>query len=81
MKSNEQKLVDLVFAVANLTKHDERVQKMDRETHMAWVSATLKRAGFYTVPMGMSWGVLTAPPPEERGKPTIEIVEADRDDF
>lgn len=79
MKSSEQKLVDLMFAIAIMTKQDERVQKMGREEHMEWVAESLRRAGYHTVPMGLSWGVLQPTPPPLDDK-RITIVEPYRGD-
>lgn len=58
-KSPEQSLIDLMFEMCQISAyHFGKLEKYDREKHMDWVAHHLRVAGFDTVPMGMSWGVL-----------------------
>lgn len=54
----EQKLVDIMFEVAQLSATHFHSNKTSREEHMAWVAKQLKDSGFETTPCGASWGVL-----------------------
>lgn len=56
-KSEAQKLIDILFDVA-LTI--ERANLADDEAKAAWVAQKLKGCGFYTMPVGSSWGVLVS---------------------
>ena len=53
----EQKLVDIMFEVAQVSR-TASVRNLSHEEHMAWVAKQLKGCGFETAPMGLSWGVL-----------------------
>lgn len=77
IESREQKLVDLCFTFALMSK--EYMQKKTREEIAEWVAHNLKELGFHTRPMGMSWGVLYTPPPEKPSN-RIEIYEPNRPD-
>ena len=64
-RSREQKLIDLVFEIAQISarsyssvKSPDDYTKHHRESHMLWVARQLRNNGFDTVPVGMSWGVL-----------------------
>lgn len=58
-KSPQQKLIDLMFEMCQVSAyHFGKLEKYDREKHMEWVAYHLREAGFDTVPMGMSWGIL-----------------------
>lgn len=61
VKSNEQKLVDIMYQVAFATR-DEKNKKFfknkSREEIADWVSKTLTECGFPVSPCGSSWGVL-----------------------
>lgn len=57
----EQKLVDLCFSlVLNYrTYQDNRLMKAKTQEEVAeWVAYNLRECGFFTIPMGMSWGIL-----------------------
>lgn len=63
MTDREQKLIDIMFEVAQFSSiywpaesKDEYFSKRDK--HMEWVAKQLEGCGFKTVPMGASWGVL-----------------------
>lgn len=62
-RSESQKLVDLVFEIAQHSVRYRQYFVIDgdykRDEHMKWVADQLKGCGFPTVPMGSSWGVLT----------------------
>lgn len=59
MKCPEQKLIDLMFEICQVSAyHFGKLEKYDREAHMDWVAYHLRVAGFDTEPMGCSWGVL-----------------------
>ena len=77
--SAQQELVDIVFSVG-LAVHDDatfHLQGKSREEVAAWIARQLMGCGFYTVPMGSSWGVLRDPP-VGLGRNDIEIIEAAR---
>ena len=61
----EQKLVDIMFEVAQASylmhcTPEERAEyyKNGRDEHVEWLAKQLEVAGFPTIQMGMSWGVL-----------------------
>jgi hypothetical protein len=64
--SREQKLIDIMFEVAQASYHWNRdkdgitryLNEGERENHMEWVAEQLRLCGFDTQQMGMSWGVL-----------------------
>ena len=65
MKQNEQKLIDIVFSIAQtsylMNRDYEEVKSYyskERDEHMECVAKQLKDCGFPTIPIGMSWGVL-----------------------
>lgn len=76
-ESREQKLVDLCFTFALMTK--DYMMKKDREEIAAWVAHNLAELGFHTRPMGSSWGVLYTPEPKPASN-RIEIYEPNRPD-
>lgn len=67
-KNREQKLIDIIFQIAqhsalyftgeSLTPEKQTLYYNQRENHMEWVADQLRKNGFDTEPMGMSWGVL-----------------------
>lgn len=62
-KSNEQKLVDIIFEVAQISAYhfgcnEKTYFSKKREEHMEWVAKQLRDCGFNTTPSGSSWGVL-----------------------
>ena len=57
-RSNEQRLIDIMFEVALMIQDVPSLQKMDKEQLTAWVSKQLEDCGFKTEPQGSSWGVL-----------------------
>ncbi len=62
MKKNytprEQKLVDILFQVAQMIATDKRLKKYTREEICAWTANQLSACGFQNVPRGASWGRL-----------------------
>ncbi len=75
--SREQQLVDLIFNVAMVARdRSDWFAESSRETVAGWVAYNLRGCGFYTVPMGSSWGVLRDEPKDTQNG--IEIVEAER---
>jgi hypothetical protein len=65
--SSEQKLIDLVFEIAQFSYRWDRsdtdqiedyYNEGGREKHMEWVAEQLRFCGFDTKPVGPSWGVL-----------------------
>lgn len=72
-KTSEQKLVDIAFQlVATAGFNLDWFSKQTQEQRMEWVAQQLAGCGFHTTPVGASWGVLCAAPPEKDG---IQIVE------
>lgn len=60
-RSNEQKLVDMMFQVAQLSAinwQSPNYYGEHQEKHMEWVAKQLRLVGFETKPVGASWGVL-----------------------
>lgn len=66
-RSREQKLIDIMFEVAQTSalywantfnEPNEYYSGGKRERHMEWLADQLRKSGFDTEPMGMSWGVL-----------------------
>ena len=60
-KTNEQKLIDIIFQVAQISSlhwNSDNYYGDHQEKHMEWVAQQLKGRGFETKPIGMSWGVL-----------------------
>jgi hypothetical protein len=58
MRSNEQKLIDIMFQVG-LTIHNHKYfKKKSNEEIAEWISEQLNNMGFKTEPCGASWGVL-----------------------
>lgn len=57
MKSREQELVDIMFAVAYHVKYYHPKDWTNEQT-MKWVAEQLRSMGYDTQPMGVSWGVL-----------------------
>jgi hypothetical protein len=54
----EQHLIDIMFEIVmTLREHPHMLE--DREKLAEWVADQLRKCGYPTVPMGMSWGVLT----------------------
>jgi hypothetical protein len=76
-ESREQKLVNLCFTFALMTK--DYMMNKDREEIAAWVAHNLAECGFHTKPMGSSWGVLCEAPPEVNDG-RITIYEPNRPD-
>lgn len=61
-RADIQKLVDACFSMVFTSFDVAGLTKMKREEKAAWVRHELSRAGFKTIPMGASWGVLTDHP-------------------
>lgn len=58
-KDDRQKLVDISFElVAAMFEHHEHFATQTHKERMEWVADQLRKCGFDTVPMGMSWGFL-----------------------
>lgn len=61
MKSNEQKLIDLIFEIG-LTINDKKYRNFfkgkNNEEVAKWIADILKELGFETYPCGGSWGIL-----------------------
>jgi len=58
-KSENQKLVDIMFEIAFIVRENEELRDLGNEEFAEWVASQLRESGFSTVPCGMSWGVLT----------------------
>lgn len=54
--SREQQLIDLMFELT--IRCPDYYGSDDKEKIAGWVAYQLKQAGFETVPMGLSWGIL-----------------------
>lgn len=74
-KSNDQKLIDLMFALVLVATDDPIFCKKPRGERMAWVANNLRERGFDTHPIGMSWGVLV----DEEYRKSIEVNSTDLD--
>ena len=56
MSSREQKLIDIMF---ELVLTQPRVMKDRSSEELAeWIQYNLAECGFYTMPCGLSWGIL-----------------------
>lgn len=59
-----QKEIDFLYNITLLIHEDDwfgkrkKGTKRDREEVQAWVAKMLAQMGIYTIPIGMSWGVL-----------------------
>lgn len=62
MKSEKQKLIDITFELVMIAHGWKDFKNKSREEIGDWVSKNLKAAGFFTHPLGMSWGVLIEDP-------------------
>ena len=58
MRSNEQKLIDIMFQIGLTIHNDLWFQNKNNEEVCKWIRDQLKQCGFETVPLGSSWGVL-----------------------
>ena len=58
MKSNEQKLIDIMFQIALTIHNDIWFLNKNNEEVCEWIRNQLKKCGFETMPLGSSWGVL-----------------------
>lgn len=56
MRTNEQKLIDIMYQVAFTTA--SHMHNKSNEEIAKWVSKQLSDCGFKTEPRGSSWGVL-----------------------
>ena len=58
MKSNEQKLIDIIFEIGLMIHNNEWFNEKSNEEVAEWIREQLKMCGFDTKPIGSSWGVL-----------------------
>jgi len=58
MKSNEQKLIDIMFEIGLMIHNNEWFNEKSNEEVAEWIREQLKMCGFDTKPIGSSWGVL-----------------------
>lgn len=58
MKSNEQKLIDIMFEIGLMIHNNEWFNEKSNEEIAEWIREQLKMCGFDTKPIGSSWGVL-----------------------
>lgn len=65
-KTNEQKLIDIMFEIAMVSATHMK-DKSNAEI-AAWVSKQLGECGFKTEPCGSSWGILKGEYSNGRGK-------------
>jgi len=80
IKSSEQKLIDILFQcvmMINDPQHKQYFETMTNEELATWTRNQLNDCGFYTEPMGLSWGVLTSKKSKEDFS-KIEVVSAER---
>jgi len=85
-----QKEIDLIFNITIILHEDEyfnipkpwfslfqfnKSQRRDRNETQKWVAEQLATAGIYTVPVGMSWGVLTTEEYYKHSKNTYALQE------
>jgi len=55
-RSREQKLVDILFEVAMMTKESKSLQELDREKYAEWIRHQLDLCGFKNFgPIGVLW--------------------------
>lgn len=57
MKSEKQKLIDMMFEIA-VRMHQGDIHFANREDAAAYVADQLRQNGFNTTPVGFSWGML-----------------------
>lgn len=57
-RSNEQKLIDIMFQIGLTIHNNEWFQEKTNEEVAEWIANQLRECGFDTQPMGCSWGVL-----------------------
>lgn len=77
-KSREQQLIDLMFDLALTARSSEWCKNASNFAIAQWVRHNLESMGFYTEPIGSSWGVLCDRIPEQTLN-SISIVEPKRD--
>ena len=53
-----QKLIDICFEMVLTVKGSSFAKDMSRDDLANWVRENLKKMGFETEPIGLSWGVL-----------------------
>ena len=58
MKSNEQKLIDIMFQIALIIHNHPYFQNKNNEEVCKWIRDQLNKSGFETIPLGSSWGIL-----------------------
>ena len=58
MKSNEQKLIDIMFEIGLMIHNNEWFNEKSNEEVAEWIREQLKMCGFDTKPIGSSWGAL-----------------------
>ena len=58
MKSNEQKLIYIIFEIGLMIHNNEWFNEKSNEEVAEWIRKQLKICGFDTKPIGSSWGVL-----------------------
>jgi hypothetical protein len=78
--NNEQKLIDIMFQCIMMIRdgqYKKYFETMNNDEIAAWVRNQLDNNGFYTEPMGLSWGVLTKKKTKQDFN-KIEIVNAER---
>lgn len=55
-RSREQKLVDILFEVAMMTKESKSLQELDQEKYAEWIRHQLDSCGFKNFgPIGVLW--------------------------
>lgn len=57
-RSNEQKLINIMFQIGLTIHNSEWFQGKTNEEVAEWIASQLRECGFDTQPMGCSWGVL-----------------------
>ena len=57
-RSSTQELIDICFALVLTATQNKKFCKKSNEEKAAWVADQLRKCGFYTEPLGASWGVL-----------------------
>lgn len=73
-RSNEQKLIDMMFQMVLAATSDKKFCKRPRGERMAWVADQLRQCGFDTEPIGMTWGTLISPELREKiGEPLKDL--------
>ena len=54
----EQKLINIMFEIGLMIHNHPYFKDKNNEEICSWIRNQLKQCGFYTKPLGSSWGIL-----------------------